>query len=87
MIFKEVRQRFERTCRQIDVNSSLWLKSNLQNICQTCSSEKEKKNVLKGFYLRVGLFTIMRGMGGGWGSWPPDWGGWVGSPDPMGQEI
>jgi hypothetical protein len=22
-------------------------------------------------------------MGGGWGSWSPDWGGWEGSPDPF----
>jgi hypothetical protein len=37
--------------------------------------EKKKINVLRGFFLRVGLFTPIRGMGGGWGSWPPDWGG------------
>jgi hypothetical protein len=32
------------------------------------SMEKEKINVLRGFCLRVGLFTPIRGMGGGWGS-------------------
>ncbi len=37
--------------------------------------KKKKINVLKGFCLRVGLFTPMWGMGGGWGSCPPDWGG------------
>jgi hypothetical protein len=25
----------------------------------------------------------IRGMGGGRGSWPPDWGGWAGSPGPL----
>jgi hypothetical protein len=35
--------------------------------------KKKKINVLRGFCLRVGLFTPMRGMGGGWGSWSPDW--------------
>ena len=40
--------------------------------------EKKKINVLKGFCLRVVLFIPIRGMGGGWGSWPPDWVGWSG---------
>jgi hypothetical protein len=44
---------------------------------------KEKINVLRGFCLRVDLFTPIRGMGGGWGSWPPDWGGWAASPGPL----
>ncbi len=44
---------------------------------------KKKINVLRGFCLRIGLFTPIRGMGGGWGSWPPDWDGWAGSPDPL----
>jgi hypothetical protein len=40
-----------------------------------------KRNVLRGFCLRVGLFTSIRGMGGGWGSWSPDWDRSEGSPD------
>jgi hypothetical protein len=44
---------------------------------------EKKINVLKGFCLRVGLFTPRWGMGGGWGSWPPDWVGWAGSPGPL----
>ncbi len=44
------------------------------------TDEGQKKNVLRAFCLRGGLFTPRWGMEGGWGSWPPDWGGWAGSP-------
>ncbi len=37
--------------------------------------KKKKINVLRGFCLRVDLFTSRWGIGGGWGSWTPDWGG------------
>ncbi len=39
------------------------------------SSEKEKNKCPKGILTSGRFFTPIRGMGGGWGSWSPDWNG------------
>jgi hypothetical protein len=52
-------------------------------ISMMMSIKKKNFHGLSESWLRVGFLTPVRGTRGRWGGWPPDWGGWVGSPGPL----